>query len=163
MGKQLNQRHLIRDDRPDDPSGSSAAEACRRMLREFRRLRRGARPGGGRLVRPPAAEPEVRLRDARVAEAAAKVDPAHLGSPRPGRAPAERQSRYRCVFWDKRRGVWHVQATRRRRHYSGGFSPDEEAAARLADELMLRLDGPKARLNFPATPATPPDPERRAV
>lgn len=58
-------------------------------------------------------------------------------------------SRYKNVTWHKNRQKWQVQLEHKDKSYYGGQFDSEEAAARKADQIALKLFGEFAKLNFP--------------
>lgn len=65
-------------------------------------------------------------------------------------------SRFKGVYWEKARGVWHAQIAMAvggvYRRFNLGRFVDEESAARAYDRKAIELFGTFARLNFPGDP-----------
>jgi len=64
----------------------------------------------------------------------------------------ERVSRFKGVYWNKRRQIWVVQVTiKKKLQYVGSFS-EEVIAAKAYDEYVIDYFGCDAKLNFPVNP-----------
>lgn len=74
-----------------------------------------------------------------------------------------KKSRYRNVYWHKRRGRWLVKI-HARNNPSGketinvDYYTDEDVAGRVADVAAHLIQGPEAKLNFPLVDEVPLSP-----
>jgi hypothetical protein len=57
-------------------------------------------------------------------------------------------SRFRGVYWDKRKKCWVARIMEKGVQYSLGEHDDERAAARAYDDAVLRLGADTRKLNF---------------